>query len=160
MNKSIPRFPPDGINRYRVLTLDLSPSRAGQHIGQCVSSNHLCPPLRRVHLPTSVPVFSGLRGWAPANFSSVFLFPFFARSPVQHLFGFSIHVHSGHMTQPRQSFPSDDAAQLLLSCSFSDYLVWNFIPPCDMQYPPQPSMMRRLQSPAVCCCDWPCLGSV
>src|SRR6218665_2516735 len=78
MNKSIPRFPPDGINRYRVLTLDLSPSRAGQHIGQCVSSNHLCPPLRLVHLPTSVPVFSGLRGWATANFSSVFLFPFFA----------------------------------------------------------------------------------
>jgi len=26
----------------------LSPSRAGQHIGQCVSSSHLCPPLRRL----------------------------------------------------------------------------------------------------------------
>jgi len=26
------------------------------------------------------------------------------------------------MTQPRQSFPSDDTAQLLLSCSFSDCL--------------------------------------
>src|SRR6218665_1624880 len=38
-----------------VRTLDLSPSRAGQHIGQCVSSNHLCPPLHREHLPTSVP---------------------------------------------------------------------------------------------------------
>src|SRR6218665_1417019 len=31
------------------------------------------------------------------------------------LFGFSIRVHAGHMTQPRQSFPSDDAAQVL-SC--------------------------------------------
>src|SRR6218665_2668946 len=82
------------------------------------------------------------------------------RSPVHHLFGFSIHVHSGHMTQPRQSFPSDDAAQLLLSCSLSDCLVWYFIPPCDMQYPPLPSVMRRLQSPVFCYCDWPCLGSV
>ena len=41
--------------------LDLSPSRAGQHIGQCVSSNHLCLPLRREHPPTSVSVLSGLR---------------------------------------------------------------------------------------------------
>src|SRR6218665_1767773 len=65
-----------------------------------------------------------------------------------------------HMTQPRQSFPSDDAAKILLSCSFPDYLVWYFIPPCDIQYPPQPSVMRRLQSPAICYCDWPCLGSV
>src|SRR6218665_885954 len=58
--------------------LDLSPFRAGQHIGQCVSSNHLCLPLRREHLPTSVPVFSGLHGWSPADFSLVFLCPFFA----------------------------------------------------------------------------------
>src|SRR6218665_1948652 len=137
--------------------LDLSPSRAGQHIGQCVSSNHLCLSLRREHPPTSVPVISGLRGWFPANFFSVFLCPFFAGV---HLFGFSIHVHSGHMTQPRQSFPFDDAAQLLLSCSFPDYFVWYFIPPCDMQYPPQPSVMRRFQPPAVCYCDWPCVGSV
>src|SRR6218665_2459800 len=76
------------------------------------------------------------------------------------LFGFSIRVHAGHMTKPRQSFPSDDAAQVLLSFSFPDYLVWYFIPPSDMQYPPQPSVMRRLQSPASCYCDWPCLGSV
>src|SRR6218665_1642552 len=41
--------------------LDLSPSRAGQHIGQCVSSNHLCLPLRREHPSTSVSVLSGLR---------------------------------------------------------------------------------------------------
>src|SRR6218665_2875697 len=41
--------------------LDLSPSHAGQHIGQCVSSNHLCLPLRREHPPTSVSVLSGLR---------------------------------------------------------------------------------------------------
>src|SRR6218665_903065 len=60
------------------LTLDLSPSRAGQHIGQCISSNHPCPPLRRRHHPTSVPLFSGPRGWSPANSSSVFLFFFFA----------------------------------------------------------------------------------
>src|SRR6218665_2567835 len=96
-------------------------------------------------------------GLRPQFFLSL---PFSPRSPVRHLFGFSVHIHSGHMTQPRQSFPSDDAAQLLLSCSFPDYLVWYFIPPCDMQYPPQPSVMRRLQSPAVCYCDWPCLGSV
>src|SRR6218665_3247763 len=50
---------------------------------------------------------------------------------------------------PCQSYPSDDAAQLLLSCSFPDYLVWYFMPPCDMQYPPQPSVMRRLQSPVI-----------
>jgi len=105
----------------------------------------------------SLQVFAyGLRPIFPRSFSS----PFSPRSPVHHLFGFSIHVHSGHMTQPRQSFPSDDAAQLLLSCSFSDCLVWYFIPPCDMQYPPLPSVMRRLQSPAFCYCDWPCLGSV
>src|SRR6218665_2103468 len=79
--------------------------------------------------------------------------PFWPWSPVHHPFGFSIHVNFGHMTQPRQSFPSDDAAHLLLSCSFPDYLVWYFIPPCGMQYPPQPSVMRRLQSPAVCYCD-------
>src|SRR6218665_2233019 len=66
------------LSRSWILTLDLSPSRAGQHIGQCVSSNHLCPPLRREHLPTSVAILAGLRGWSPANFSSVFLFPFFA----------------------------------------------------------------------------------
>jgi len=60
-----------------VLTLDLSPSRAGQHIGQCVSSNHLCPPPLREHLSTSVPILTGLRGWSPANSSLVFLFPFF-----------------------------------------------------------------------------------
>src|SRR6218665_2520570 len=82
----------------------------------------------------------GLRPIFPRSSSS----PFSPRSPVQHLFSFSIHVHSGHMTQPHQSFPSDDAAQLLLSCSFPDYLVWYFIPPCDMQYPPQPSVMRHL----------------
>src|SRR6218665_2322798 len=107
----------------------LSPSRAGQHIGQCISSNHPCPPLRRRHHPTSVPVFSGPHGWSPANSSSA---PFSPRSPVQHLFGSSIRVHSGHMTQPRKSFPSDGAAQLLLSCSFPDYLVCYFVPPCDM----------------------------
>src|SRR6218665_1899221 len=56
----------------------LSPSRAGQHIGQCISSNHPCPPLRRRHHPTSVPVFSGPHGWSPANSSSVFLFLCFA----------------------------------------------------------------------------------
>src|SRR6218665_1956823 len=50
--------------------------------------------------------------------------PFSPRSPVQHLFGFSIQVHSGHMTQPCQSFPSDDAAQLLLSCSYPGCLVF------------------------------------
>src|SRR6218665_3006176 len=114
------------------LPLDLSPSRARQHIGQCISSNHPCPPLRRRHHPTSVQVHSGPGGWSPDNFSSVFLFPFSPRSPLQHLFGFSIHVHSGHMTQPRKAFPADGAAQLLLSCSFSDYLVCYFVPPCDM----------------------------
>src|SRR6218665_962828 len=62
------------LSRSWILTLDLSPSRAGQHIGQCISSNHLCPPLRREHLP----IFAGLCGWSPANFSSVFLFPLFA----------------------------------------------------------------------------------
>src|SRR6218665_2974381 len=98
----------------------------------------------------------GLRPIFPRFSSSTFS----PRSPAHNLFGFSIHVHYGHMTQPRQSFPSDDAAQLLLSCSFPDCLVWYFIHPCDMQYPPQPSVMRRLQSPAVCYCDWPCLGSV
>src|SRR6218665_423632 len=41
------------------LTLDLSPSRAGLHIEQCISSNHLCPPPRREHLPTSAPVLAG-----------------------------------------------------------------------------------------------------
>src|SRR6218665_3410823 len=114
-----------------VRTLDLSPSRAGQHIGQCVSSNHLCPPLRLEHLPTSVPtsvpILAGLRGWSPANFSSVFLFPFFTpkfSSSLVWLF-YSCPL----VTQPHQSFPSDDAAQLLLSCSFPDYLVWYFIPP-------------------------------
>src|SRR6218665_3110840 len=61
-----------------VLTLDLSPSRAGQHIGQCVSSNHLCPPPHREHLPTSAPIHVSLRGWSLANCSSVFLFPIFA----------------------------------------------------------------------------------
>src|SRR6218665_1074861 len=60
------------------LPLDLSPSRAGQHIGKCIFSNHPCPPLRRRHHPTSVPLFSGPRGWSPANSSSVFLFLFFA----------------------------------------------------------------------------------
>src|SRR6218665_332797 len=54
---------------------------------------------------------------------------FSSRSPVHHLFGSSILVHSGHMTQPRQSFPSDDVAQLHLSCSFPDCLIWYFIPP-------------------------------
>src|SRR6218665_537467 len=100
------------------MTLDLSPFRAGQHIRQCVSSNHLCLPLRREHLPTSVPILAGLRRWSLANFSSVCLFPFFlpeSNSSLVWLFYSCIPVHSGHMTQPRQSFPSDDAAQLLMS---------------------------------------------
>src|SRR6218665_3096113 len=56
----------------------------------------------------------GLRPILPRSSSSSFS----PRSPVQHLFGSSIRVHSGHMTQPRKSFPSDGAAQLLLCCSF------------------------------------------
>ena len=67
--------PRDLVTHLRLL--DLSPSCTGQHIGHCVSSNHLCPPPRQEHLPTSVPILTGLRGWSPANFSSVFLFPFF-----------------------------------------------------------------------------------
>jgi len=105
----------------KVVTLPyLSPSRAGQHIRQCISFNHFCPLPRREHLPMSVPILTGLRGWSLANFSSVFPFPFSSRSPVHHLFGPSILVHSGHRIQPCQSFLSDDAAQLLLSCSFSE----------------------------------------
>ena len=56
------------------LTLDLSSSRVGLRIGQCISSNHLCPPPRREHLPTSLTVLAGLLGWSPANFSLVFSF--------------------------------------------------------------------------------------
>src|SRR6218665_1559552 len=53
-----------------------------------------------------------------------------------------VHIWSSLiLTQPRKSFPSDDGAQLLLSCSFPDYFVCYFVPPCDMQYPPQPSVM-------------------
>jgi len=74
------------------------------------------------------------------------------------MFGFSILVHSGHMTQPRQFLPSYYAAQLHLSCSFPDCLVWYFIHPWDIQYPSQPSVMRRLESPADYYCDQPCLG--
>ena len=121
----------DRVECHFLPTLDLSPSRAGRHIGQCVSSNHLCPLLRREHLPrqfqTSQVFADGLR----PIFSSVFLFPFSPRSPVQHLFGFSSYVHSGHMTQRRQSFPPDDAAQLLLSCSFPDY----FLPTITTKWP-------------------------
>src|SRR6218665_892981 len=61
----------------------------------------------------------GLRRILPRSSSS----PFSPWSPVHHLFGSSILVHSGHMTQPRLSFPSDDVAQLLLSCSFPDCLT-------------------------------------
>src|SRR6218665_262470 len=64
------------VGQHCLRGLDLSPSGSGQHIGQCVSSNHLCLPPRREHLSASVPILSGLRGWSPANFSSVFLFPF------------------------------------------------------------------------------------
>ena len=116
------------------LTLDLSPSRAELHIWQCFSSNHSCLPPRREHLPTSIfadihwPVFS--RSF-PSSFSS--------SSPVCHLFGSSILVHSGHLTQPRQSLSSDDVAQFLLPRSFSDCLVWYFIPACYL-----PSMLPSL----------------
>src|SRR6218665_115406 len=65
---------------------------------------------------------------------------------VHHLFCSSILVHPGHMTQPRQSPPSDDAAQLL-SCSFSDFLVWYFTLPRDMQDPFQPSGIMVFQTP-------------
>src|SRR6218665_428264 len=44
----------------KLMTLDLSPSRAGQHIGQCVSSNHLCSPPHREHLSTSAPIHVSL----------------------------------------------------------------------------------------------------
>ena len=44
------------------------------------------------------------------------------------------------------SLSSSDAAQFLLPRSFSDCLVWYFIPPWDTQDPPQPSVMRRLCS--------------
>ena len=80
--------------------LVLSPSGAELHIGQCISCNHPCPPPRRDQLPTSVPILAGLRGWSPANSSSVFPFPFSSRRPVHHLFGSSILFNSGHMTQP------------------------------------------------------------
>ena len=35
------------------MLLNMVPSRAGQHIGQCIFSNHLYPPPRREHLSTS-----------------------------------------------------------------------------------------------------------
>src|SRR6218665_327264 len=41
--------------------------------------------------------------------------------PVHRLFGSSVLVHSDHMTQPRQCFPSDDAAPS------SSYLVLSLI---------------------------------
>src|SRR6218665_3810919 len=86
------------------LTLDLSPSCAGQHIGQCVSSNHLCPPLRREHPPTSVPVFSGLRGWSPAKFSSVFFCLFFTPESSSTLVWLFYSSSFWPHDQPRQFF--------------------------------------------------------
>src|SRR6218665_2532250 len=92
------------------------------------TSGHVFPPtisvLRRVEsifprqFQSSQVFADGLRPILPRSSSS----PFSYRSPVHHPFGSSILVHSGHTTQPRQSFPFDDAAQLLLSCSFPYYL--------------------------------------
>src|SRR6218665_3275113 len=83
------------------LPLDLSPSRAGQHIGQCISSNHPCPPLRRRHHPTSVPLFSGPRGWSPANSSSFFLCLFFAPQSSSTLGSYSAKCRLSGLCIPR-----------------------------------------------------------
>ena len=48
------------------------------------------------------------------QFSLGLPFPFFLLEPIVHLFGSSILVHSGHMTQPRKSLSSDDAPQFSL----------------------------------------------
>src|SRR6218665_1664469 len=100
----------------------------------CASGNTFPPTisvLRRVEsifplqFQSSQVFADGLRPIFPRSTHSQFS----SRSSDRHLFGSSILVHSGHMTQPHQSFPSDDVAQLLLSCSFHDCLVWYFIPP-------------------------------
>src|SRR6218665_409146 len=61
-----------------IVSADLSKTRAELYVGQCISSKHPCPP---PHLPTSVPILAGLRGWSPASFSSVFPFPFSLPEP-------------------------------------------------------------------------------
>src|SRR6218665_2436436 len=113
---ALPRLLKRKIKRYRhtyihtcmhtYLTLDLSPSRAGQHTEQCVSSNQLCPPPRREHLPTSVPILQVFADGLRPIFSSVFLFPFFvpeSSSLLVWLF-YSCSFCHGHMTQPRHTY--------------------------------------------------------
>ena len=82
------------------LTLETySPSRAELHIGNA--------------FPPSSPVFHRVKSILSR----------------QYLFGSSNVAHCSHMSQPRKPFPPDDAAQLLLFRSSSDYRLWYLVPP-------------------------------
>src|SRR6218665_2138714 len=100
------------------MTLDLSmlDSTSGNAFPPIISILRCIESIFPRQFQSSQVFADGLRPIFPRSSSS----PLSSWSPVHHLFGSSILVHSGHMTQPRQSFPSDDAAQLHLSCSFPD----------------------------------------
>src|SRR6218665_1978677 len=65
-----------GRSLQSMYTLDLSPSRAELHIGQCISSNHPCLLPCREHLPTSIPILAGRHAWSLASFPRSWSSPF------------------------------------------------------------------------------------
>src|SRR6218665_683435 len=91
---------PFATTHYLTLVLPVLDSTSGNAFPPTISVLRCVESIFPRQFQSSLVFADGLRPIFPRSSSS----PFSPRSPFHHLFGFSVHVHSGHMTQPRQLF--------------------------------------------------------